>query len=112
MDKDEGSGEVPVCIPTNVPQFEKLAVSTMPVTKQHASNARSPCSFFIGPRRYAREKNAVGVAGDSGLSSTVSKRARPSSACVVAIPRPLLKDSSGSLILRFSKNDEGRRSQI
>jgi hypothetical protein len=32
----------PVCMPMNMPQFLKLAASTMPVTRQQANSGRSP----------------------------------------------------------------------
>ena len=49
--------DIPVCIPTKTPQLLNAAASTRPVTRQHASSAKSPRSFSMGPKIRAREKN-------------------------------------------------------
>lgn len=59
-----------------VPQLLNDAASTMPVTRQHASNGISPWSFCTGPKMRAREKKpaffGTGFSGGSPGSMTFS----------------------------------------
>ena len=64
---------LPVCMPTNMPQFLKLAASTMPETRQQARRGKSPWSFVMGPRRLRRDQKEVwfGRGCFSGSSAVV-----------------------------------------